>query len=181
WLRRPTLYPIELWARSYNHTRVSLLREQCHRDLVFAVSRMRNTGFVYENRGKFTRGKHLAHSARTVVMRAPGDRRAHVRFEVFGAFWGTFDAGDAVRVVDLTHLGALIETHQPLAVESIQSVCLTLDGQPALADARVRHMRASQTDAKRYLVGLEFLTTSTAFLDAVDRLMAYRAFPTETA
>ena len=113
-------------------------------------------------------------------MRAPGDRRAHVRFEVFGAFWGTFDAGDAVRVLDLTHQGALIETHQPLAIESIQSVCLTLDGQPALADARVRHIRASNSD-QRYLVGLEFLTTSTAYLDAVDRLMAYRTFPTETA
>ena len=74
----------------------------------------------------------------------------------------------------------MIETHQPLAIESIQSVCLTLDGQPALADARVRHMRASNSD-QRYLVGLEFLTTSTAFLDAVDRLMAYRTFPTETA
>ena len=115
------------------------------------------------------------------MMRAPGDRRNHVRFEVFGAFWGTFDAGDAVRVLDLTHQGALIETHQPLAVESIQSVCLRLDGQPALADARVRHMRVADPDAKRYLVGLEFLTTSTAFLEAVDRLMTYRAFPTETA
>jgi hypothetical protein len=39
-----------------------------------------------------------------------------VRFEVFGAFWGTFDAGDAVRVHNLTHHGALIEAHQPLAV-----------------------------------------------------------------
>lgn len=114
-------------------------------------------------------------------MRAPGDRRAQIRFEVFGAFWGTFDAGDPARVIDLSHHGALIETHQPLAVESIQSVCLTFDGQPALADARVRHMRASHTDTKLYLVGLEFLTTSTAFLDAVDRLMAYRAFPTESA
>ena len=114
-------------------------------------------------------------------MRAPGDRRAEIRFEVFGAFWGTFDAGDAARVIDLSHHGALIETHQPLAVESIQSVGLRLDGQPALADARVRHMRASHTDTKRYLVGLEFLTTSTAFLDAVNRLMAYRAFPTESA
>jgi hypothetical protein len=115
------------------------------------------------------------------MMRAPGDRRAQVRFEVFGAFWGTFDTGDTVRVVDLSRHGALIETHQPLAVESIQSVCLRLDGQPALADARVRHMRASPTDAKCFLVGLEFLTTSTAFLDAIDRLTAYRAFPTEPA
>ena len=116
-------------------------------------------------------------------MRAPGDRRARVRFEVFGAFWGTFDAGDAVRVRNLTHHGALIEAHQPLAVESVQSVCLMLDGQPAIADARVRHLKDTETqDGHRYLVGVEFLSSSTAFQDAVDRLMAYRSSsPTELA
>jgi hypothetical protein len=114
------------------------------------------------------------------MMRSPGDRRSRVRFEVFGAFWGTFDAGDAVRVHNLTHHGALIEAHQPLAVESVQSVCLMLDGQPAVADARVRHLKpGDQTD--RYLVGVEFLSAPTAFIEAVDRLMAYRAYRTELA
>jgi hypothetical protein len=116
-----------------------------------------------------------------MMMRAPGDRRARVRFEVFGAFWGTFDAGDAVRVHDLTPHGALIEAHQPLAVESIQSVCLVFDGQPAVADARVRHLRAAGDQRDRYLVGVEFLSASSAFLEAVDRLVAFRALPTETA
>jgi hypothetical protein len=114
------------------------------------------------------------------MMRAPGDRRSRVRFEVFGAFWGTFDAGDAVRVHNLTHHGALIEAHQPLAVESVQSVCLLLDGQPAFADARVRHLKVV-SGGERYLVGVEFLSAPTAFLEAVDRLMAYRAYPTELA
>src|SRR6188472_4207476 len=100
-------------------------------------------------------------------MRAPGDRRARVRFEVFGAFWGTFDAGDAVRVHNLTHYGALIEAHQPLAVDSVQSVCLMLDGQPAVADARVRHLKsATSTAGDRYLVGVEFLAAPTAFIEA---------------
>jgi hypothetical protein len=115
------------------------------------------------------------------MMRAPGDRRTQIRFEVFGAFWGTFDAGDAVRVHNLTPQGALIEARQPLAVESIQSVCLMFDGQPAIADARVRHLRALEDRPDRYLVGVEFLSASTAFLEAVERLMAYRALPTETA
>lgn len=116
------------------------------------------------------------------MMRTPGDRRTRVRFEVFGAFWGTFDAGDSVKLRDITHHGALIETHQPLAVESIQRVCLILDGQPTLADAQVRHLRQTTTfSGDRYLVGVEFLTTSVAFIEAVDRLIAYRAAPTETA
>lgn len=115
-------------------------------------------------------------------MRVPGDRRSRVRYEVVGAFWGTFDAGDAVRVHNLSHHGALIEAHQPLAVESIQSVCLMLDGQPALAEARVRHLTpAPAIERDCYLVGVEFLHMSTAFHDAVDRLMTYRAMPTETA
>ena len=118
-----------------------------------------------------------ADDGRSGVMRAPGDRRAHVRYEVFGAFWGTFDAGESARVHDLTHYGALIEARQPLAVESIQSVCFILDGQPAIAEARVRHVRRG-AEPERYLVGLEFLTASTAFLDAVDRLM-HRARFTE--
>jgi PilZ domain len=116
-----------------------------------------------------------------MMMRAPGDRRARVRFEVFGAFWGTFDAGDAVRVHDLTPHGALLEAPQPLAVESIQSVCLMFDGQPAVADARVRHLRTLADKPDRYLVGVEFLSASTAFLEAVERLVTYRALPTETA
>ena len=116
------------------------------------------------------------------MMRAPGDRRARVRFEVFGAFWGTFDAGDAVRVHNLTHHGALIEAHQPLAVESVQSVCLMLDGQPAIADARVRHLKHRHADRRRPLSRrCRVPAASTAFHDAVDRLMAYRASPTELA
>src|SRR6187551_675020 len=106
----------------------------------------------------------------STMMRAPGDRRSRVRFEVFGAFWGTFDAGDAVRVHNLTHHGALIEAHQPFAVESVQSVCLMLDGQPAVADAKVRHLEPARSDeGDRYLVGVEFVTASTAFVEAVDR------------
>lgn len=116
------------------------------------------------------------------MMRAPGDRRARVRFEVFGAFWGTFEAGDAVKVRNLTRHGALIEAQQPLAVESVQSLCLMLDGQPAIAEARVRHLVPdASTQHDCYLVGVEFVSASIAFLEAVDRLMAYRAFPTELA
>jgi hypothetical protein len=104
-----------------------------------------------------------------------------MRFEVFGAFWGTFDAGEVVHVRDLTPQGALIEATQPLAVESIQSLCLIFDGQPAVADARVRHLRPSRERDGRYLVGVEFLAAPAAFLDAVDRLTRYRAEPADLA
>ena len=103
-----------------------------------------------------------------------------MRFEVVGAFWGTFDSGEPARLHDLSQYGALIEAHQPLAVESIQSVCLMFDGQPAIAEARVRHLTDLNTAAgSRYLVGVEFVSMSTAFHDAVDCLMLYRARVTE--
>ena len=116
-------------------------------------------------------------------MRAPGDRRSRVRFEVFGAFWGTFDAGESVRVHNLTHHGALIEAHQPLAVESVQRVCLVLDGQPTLADARVRHVTQSTTSSGRvrFFMGMEFLSASGAFNEAIDRLTTYRISTPATA
>ena len=99
-----------------------------------------------------------------------------MRFEVFGPFWGTFDVGNAVRVRNLTHHGALIETVRPLAVESVQAICLWLDGQPAIADARVCHVADARTlHGPGYLAGVEFITTSTAFQDAVDRLISSRA------
>jgi len=113
-------------------------------------------------------------------MRTPGDRRSRVRYETVGAFWGSFDAGDAVRMHNLSRHGALLEAHQPIAIESIQSVCLVFDGQPALATARVTHSAPTQQH-DRYLVGVEFVAMSTAFNDAVERLMAFRALPTETA
>jgi hypothetical protein len=103
-------------------------------------------------------------------MRSPSDRRTRVRFEVFGAFWGTFDAGGAVRVRDLTPYGALIEAHQALAVESVQPVCLVFEGQPAVAQARVRYVRPS-TSGDCFLVGVEFISTSTLFTEAVERLI----------
>jgi hypothetical protein len=57
-----------------------------------------------------------------------------------------------------------------------------LDGQPAVADARVRHLELAPSDnGERYLVGVEFVTASTAFIEAVERLMAYRARPTNLA
>ena len=103
-----------------------------------------------------------------------------MRFEVFGPFWGTFDVGDAVRVRNLTHHGALIETRRPLAVESVQAICLWLDGQPAIADARVCHVADARTlHGRGYLAGVEFITTSTVFQDAVDRLISSRACRTE--
>jgi hypothetical protein len=92
---------------------------------------------------------------------APGDRRSKVRFEVFGSFWGTFDSSGAVELHDLTPHGALIEANQPLAIESVQSVCLIWDGQPAGRRRPGPARQAFETDHSRFLMGIEFVSTST--------------------
>jgi hypothetical protein len=111
-----------------------------------------------------------------------GDRRDRVRFEVFGFFWGTFHVREGAYVRNLTSSGALIEADEPLAVESIQSVGLTIDGQSTVSQARVRHLRpVPGAPSPRYLVGVEFLSVSSAFQEAIDRLIAYRSVPTDFA
>lgn len=115
-------------------------------------------------------------------MKRGGDRRDRVRFEVFGFFWGSFDVRAGASVRNLTSNGALLEASDPLAVESIQSLCLTIDGQPTMSEVRVRHMHPVPDAAQaRYLVGVEFVSASSAFQEAVDRLIRYRSSVTETA
>ena len=109
------------------------------------------------------------------LMQTAGDRRAHVRYQVYGGLWGTLETNDAVCLHNLTPQGALFEAHQPLPIESVQSIALTLEGQPATADVRVRHLHpARSADGDVYLVGVEFLTTSVAFCEAVDQIVAGR-------
>lgn len=90
--------------------------------------------------------------------------------------WGLIEVHTAARVCNLTHHGALIESPQPLAVESIHAIGLMVDGEHAVADAKVRHSRRVAS-SDRYLVGVEFVAAPTAFLAAVDRLVEFRAYP----
>jgi hypothetical protein len=112
-------------------------------------------------------------------MRTVGDRRNGVRFEVVGSFMGTFQATEAfTRLIDLTELGALFEAHLPLAVASVHSVCLSVDGLTTSTEAKVRHVRAVRVGGEeRYRIGVEFVESSTTFLSAVERLMASRVLP----
>lgn len=115
-------------------------------------------------------------------MTGAGDRRERIRFEVFGFFWGAFDVREPARVRNLTSSGALIESDAPLAVESIQSISLAFDGQETMAAVRVRHVApVTGATGARYLVGVEFLSASSAFQEAVERLITYRSLPAQLA
>lgn len=124
----------------------------------------------------------VTNERRHFLKRTAGDRRAHIRFEVFGLFWGTFDVRAVGRVHNLTASGAMIEVSEPLAVESIQSIGLISDTEETFASVRVRHLHAvTDGDNPHWLVGVEFISLSSPFQEAIDRVMIYRSIPAEIA
>jgi hypothetical protein len=114
-------------------------------------------------------------------MRTVGDRRNGVRFEVVGSFMGTFQATEAsTRLIDLSEYGALFEAQLPLAVASVHSVCLSVDGLTTATEAKVRHVKAVRNGHDQlFRIGVEFVESSTTFLSAVERLMQSRVLPLE--
>jgi hypothetical protein len=78
-----------------------------------------------------------------------------------------------VRVVNITHNGALLDAPRALPVESVQSVHLTVDGLLTKVDGRVRHLTpvCPAGRQERYLLGLEFVSPSTPFLESVEHLV----------
>jgi hypothetical protein len=104
-------------------------------------------------------------------MKALGDRREHIRLEVVGSLWGTLDVNKRARVVNVSGTGALIASPIPAAVDSTQTVKLTLEGREFTLEARVRHMKEvanPSDDGTQYQIGLEFLGTSPALALALE-------------
>ena len=104
-------------------------------------------------------------------MKALGDRREQIRLEVVGSLWGTLDANRRARVVNVSGTGALIASPVPVAIDSTQTVRLTLDGREFTLEARVRHMKqiaSPAEDGTQYQIGLEFVGASAALALALE-------------
>ncbi len=105
-------------------------------------------------------------------MKPLGDRRIRVRFDVIGALWGLLELTESAHLVNISTTGALVESSSPVAVDSTQSIHLTLDDDPIAVDARVRHLRrvVNAEGLQRFLVGLEFVAPPIHLLNSIDRL-----------
>ena len=66
-------------------------------------------------------------------MRPLGDRRSRIRLEVVGSLWGTLESDRQAKLLNISRTGALIVSPVPAAVDSTQSVRVTIEGH---ADAR---------------------------------------------
>src|SRR5688572_27916798 len=91
-------------------------------------------------------------------MRPLGDRRRRIRLEVVGSLWGALEIDRQAELMYISRTGALIVSPVSAAVDSMQSVKLTLEGHEIKLAARVRHMqRLNEAGGQRYRIGLEVL------------------------
>ena len=92
-------------------------------------------------------------------MRPLGDRRRRIRLEVVGSLWGTLEVERQATLMNISRSGALILSPVAAAVDSTQSVKLTIEGHEIKLAARVRHLHrvTPSSGAPEYRIGLEFL------------------------
>jgi hypothetical protein len=106
-------------------------------------------------------------------MRPLGDRRAHLRLEVVGALWGTFELSEPASVLNISTTGASIGSPVPAAPDSRQPVILVVDGEEMTVDTNVRHVRRveSESDPPQYLIGLAFVSPPSRLVESIEDLM----------
>jgi hypothetical protein len=105
-------------------------------------------------------------------MKPLGDRRTRVRLEVLGTLRGTLELTEPARLLNISAHGALIETSARVTVGSFQELLLTIEGQATRVAGRVRRVEQIPETPERckYLIGLEFLSPSSAFTESIDQL-----------
>lgn len=103
-------------------------------------------------------------------MRPLGDRRRRIRLEVVGSLWGALEIDRQAQLVNISRTGALIMSPVPAAVDSTQSVTLTVEGHEVQLDARVRHLQRMTDGAGEavYRIGLEFLEAPVVLAHALE-------------
>ena len=101
------------------------------------------------------------------------DRRARVRYEVVGVLRGTLELAEPARVLNISSTGALVETPGPIPVGTLQALQMTIDGQTARLNGRVRRtVKIGQPPNESHAIGVEFLSPPEIFTISVANLIA---------
>jgi hypothetical protein len=108
------------------------------------------------------------------VKRRLGDRRIRPRFEIVGELWGTLESVLRLPLRNIGIGGALVESHIPLAVQSIHRLMWTSDDRETAVQVRVRHVRhVDSADGEHsYLIGVEFLSLNEVIVGQVQQWLA---------
>ena len=80
-----------------------------------------------------------------------------MRFDVEGDLVGTLTSAPVLRILTLASGGALVDSFAPLPVHSVHAARLGLKNEECDVRVRVRHVSRVDGDARRYMLGLEFL------------------------
>lgn len=101
------------------------------------------------------------------------DRRAATRFEIVGELWGSVQALEPLRILNLAPEGALVESVAPLPVGSVQPVRIVQDTLATDVRAIVRHLAPVHfpEGGRRYKVGLEFIDIDERAAASIGALM----------
>lgn len=98
------------------------------------------------------------------------NRRSEVRYDVVGALWAQLELHEEARLRNVSISGALLESPVPAALDSTQTVQVSVDGEPVAVEARVRHVTPISRDlAQLYLIGVEFVSLPTSVLQSIEQ------------
>ena len=97
-----------------------------------------------------------------------GDRRAQTRYDVVGMLFGRLDSGASIRILNVSTIGALLSTSQPMAIGEAHSILFTLVGEQFTV--RVIPKRIQQIDRigqPEFHVGVEFVSVPGGLSDSL--------------
>jgi len=100
------------------------------------------------------------------------DRRGRPRFEVVGDLTGTLETVRPLELRNIGSGGALVESDRAWPVGSVHPVVVTNGSKVGRAQVCVRHVSQPDDGARRYLIGIEFLSTSPGLMEEIARRMA---------
>jgi PilZ domain-containing protein len=100
------------------------------------------------------------------------DRRSQPRFDVVGVLWGVLELREEARIRNVSATGALLDSPFPVALDSAQTVRLSIDGQGVAVEARVRHVRPESDGPMdlRYVIGVEFISPPLSVLQSIEQM-----------
>jgi hypothetical protein len=103
-------------------------------------------------------------------MRPLGDRRRRIRLEVVGSLWGTLEIDRHAQLLNISRTGVLITSPVAAALDSTQSVKITIEGHEVKLAAKVRHLErvGDHEGAPQYRIGMEFLEAPAVLVHALE-------------
>ena len=111
------------------------------------------------------------------MRRRDADRRSRPRFEIVGELWGTVETVLRLPLRNVGLKGALVESHVPLAVDSVHRIAWEVERRETSAQVRVRHVQhvGGADGEQTYLVGVEFVSPSPVLIEQIQRWLVESA------